>query len=210
MNALAQVIEAVAGDVLAEQTELNRLDAIAGDGDLGATMAAGATALIAALPQMADLDVAATLRRCGSELARKAPSTSGTLLATACLRAAGAAAAQSDAIDMPTVQLARLADAALGGIQQRGKANLGDKTMLDALEPAVGALREAAAAGLDLRDAVANAAAAASAGSAATSQMRARVGRAGWLADRAEGHVDAGAHLIALIFASAARHLAKV
>jgi dihydroxyacetone kinase len=204
MTELNRIIEAVLRDVLAAQAELNRLDGVAGDGDLGATMAAGAGALLAVLPEMEDLDLAASLRRCGTELARKAPSTSGTLLATACLRAAGAAArteAESDAS-----VAARLVDAALTGIQQRGKAQIGDKTMLDALAPAAASLRESASARVELPQALSSAAAAAESGAEETRTMRARVGRAGWLADRSEGSVDAGAHLMALIFDSVARH----
>ena len=108
-----------------------------------------------------------------------------------------------------TARVARLTSAGLAGIQQRGKANLGDKTLLDALAPAVDALQAAAANGRDLPTAFADAAAAAAAGAAATSAMRARVGRAGWLADRSEGHPDAGATLIALLFESVARYFAQ-
>ncbi|MBV9582548.1 MAG: DAK2 domain-containing protein [Chloroflexi bacterium] len=206
MSELTRVIEAVAHDVLAAQAELNRLDGVAGDGDLGATMAAGATALLAIMPDMQDLDLAATLRRCGSELARKAPSTSGTLLATACLRAAGAAPGSDG--ESTTSIAARLVDAAMTGVQQRGKAQVGDKTMLDALSPAVTSLQDSAYAGVGLGQALASAATAARAGAEATRDLRARVGRAGWLADRAEGSVDAGADLVALLFESAARHVA--
>jgi dihydroxyacetone kinase len=207
MSELGRVIAAIANDVLAAQAELNRLDGVAGDGDLGATMATGASALIAVLPDLGDLDLAATLRRCGTELARKAPSTSGTLIATACLRA-GAAAAEVPALDeSPASIAARLVDAGLAGIQQRGKAHIGDKTMLDALDPAATALREAATRHAALPAALASAATAAQTGTEATRGMRARVGRAGWLADRSEGNVDAGAYLIALIFDSASRHV---
>jgi dihydroxyacetone kinase len=210
MSELGRVIEAIAHDILAAQTELNRLDGVAGDGDLGATMAAGATALIGAVSEIDDLDVAAALRRCGAELARKAPSTSGTLIATACLRAGAAAVTDSASPgESGTSLAARLVDAGLAGIQQRGKAQVGDKTMLDALDPAATALRAAATHEVPLPAALASAAAAAGAGAEATRGMRARVGRAGWLADRSEGNVDAGAHLVALIFDSAARHVTQ-
>jgi dihydroxyacetone kinase len=204
MSELTRAIERVANDVLAAQSELNRLDGVAGDGDLGATMATGANALLALLPEMQDLDLAATLRRCGTELARKAPSTSGTLLATACLRAAAAAPGIDG--ETATSVAARLVDAAMTGVQQRGKAQVGDKTMLDALGPAVTSLQDSASAARDLEQALASAAAAATAGAEATRGMRARVGRAGWLADRSEGNVDAGAYLVGLIFESIARH----
>lgn len=207
MTALTRVLDGVAGEVIAAAGELNRLDGVAGDGDLGVTMTAAAQALQALLPELVGQDLPATLRRCGAELARKVPSTSGTLVATGFLRAARAAAdaqgraqagAQSQgapASEADQVALvAQLLAAAQQGIQERGKAAPGDKTMLDALAPAVAALQAVAGNG-------------AAAGAVATKTMRAKVGRAGWLADRSAGHVDAGAHLVALAFAAAARAL---
>jgi len=201
---VGDVIGAVADDVVAAKDELTRLDAVAGDGDLGITMATAGAALKALLPELAGQDLATLLKRCGSELARKAPSTSGTLAATAFLRAGRAA---SDATLGGTALLAQLAAAAQQGIQERGKAAPGDKTMLDALAPAVAALQQAAGANAAIPAALADAARAARAGADTTRSMRAKVGRAGWLADRSVGHEDGGAYLVALIFASAARHL---
>lgn len=218
MTALTRVLDGVAGEVIAAAGELNRLDGVAGDGDLGVTMTAAAQALQALLPELAGQDLPTTLRRCGAELARKAPSTSGTLVATGFLRAARAAAdaqgssqagaqgqgaAAGEASQLALV--AQLLAAAQQGIQERGKAAPGDKTMLDALAPAVAALQ--AEEGVTLAAALQRAAEAAAAGAAATKTMRAKVGRAGWLADRSAGHVDAGAHLVALAFAAAARDL---
>lgn len=207
MSRFVDVLTRVAEDVSAAQAELNQLDAIAGDGDLGLTMSTGARALIALAPDLAMLDLASALRRCGAELARKAPSTSGTLLATAFLRAAGAVAGDASSARM----LVSALTASLTGIEQRGKASVGDKTMLDALAPARDAAQRAAEASAeDLCGALRAAAEGASAGTAATRSMRAKVGRAGWLADRSEGHEDAGAHLVALLLASAAQHTCEL
>ncbi len=203
---LNQVIGEVADDVIAARDELNRLDAAAGDGDLGVTMATGGAAVKAILPELSDADTASLLRRCGSELARKAPSTSGTLLATAFLRAGKAA---SDSTRTNTALLAELLAAAQQGISERGKASPGDKTMLDALGPAVAAVQRAADNGASLHAALVDATAAAQEGAAATKAMRPKIGRASWMADRSEGQVDAGASLVAVIFASAARHVAS-
>jgi dihydroxyacetone kinase-like protein len=161
-----------------------------------------ATALSAILPELAGQDVATQLRRCGSELARKAPSTCGTLIATGFLRAARVAGPTP--AGGPIAQLADALAAARAGIEERGGAAPGDRTLLDALAPAVQAIREAAASGADLATALAQAAEAAASGAEATRTMRAKVGRAGWLADRAAGHVDAGAYLVALAFRAAA------
>jgi dihydroxyacetone kinase phosphoprotein-dependent L subunit len=203
---LNQVIGEVADDVIAARDELNRLDAAAGDGDLGVTMATGGAAVKAILPELSNADTPSLLRRCGSELARKAPSTSGTLLATAFLRA-GKAASESSQTD--TALLAELLAAAQQGISERGKASPGDKTMLDALGPAVAAVQRAADSGASLHAALVDASAAAQEGAAATKAMRPKIGRASWLAERSEGQVDAGASLVAVIFASAARHVAS-
>jgi dihydroxyacetone kinase-like protein len=202
MTTFASVLVRVAEDVAAAQAELNQLDSVAGDGDLGLTMSTGARALIAIAPEMESLDLASAVRRCGTELARKAPSTSGTLLATALLRAAGAVTTERSAAALLAGALA----ASQTGIEQRGKAGVGDKTMLDALAPASDAAQAAADAELDLCETLRAAARAAAEGADSTKSLRARVGRAGWLADRSEGHEDAGAHLVALLLASAAQH----
>ncbi len=199
---LVDVLLAVARAVADAADELNRLDAVAGDGDLGATMRTGAEALVELLPSLADEPLASVCRKCGSELARKAPSTSGTLVATALLRAGAAAAAEAPPDEAPVALLARLVAAGQQGIEQRGKAKPGDKTMLDALAPAAESLAQSSAS--DLRGALSEAAQAAAAGAQATASMRATVGRAGWLAERSAGHEDAGAYLVALIFRSAA------
>ncbi|MGI9145624.1 MAG: DAK2 domain-containing protein [Chloroflexota bacterium] len=205
MSSLTALFGVIADDVITAQAELNQLDAVAGDGDLGLTMTTAAEAIKALQPDLEDLDLAPALKRCGAELARKAPSTSGTLLATALLRAGAAAQQDSAAPATPVALLARMVAAAVDGIQQRGKAKPGDKTLLDALVPASEALRHASDTGGDLPSALRDAADAAAMGAAETRQLRPRVGRASWLADRSEGHEDAGAHLVALVFRSAAR-----
>ena len=207
--AFGAVLGAVAAEVAAAADELNRLDGVAGDGDLGVTMTQAATALQALLPELEGQDLAAQLRRCGSELARKAPSTSGTLLATGFLRAARAAGEPDSGAPGDTARLARLLAAAQTGIQERGKAAPGDRTMLDALAPAVAALQAGAEAGAPLAPSLAGAARAAAEGAEATRTMRAKVGRAGWLAERAAGNVDAGAALVALILAAASRQISR-
>ena len=93
--------------------------------------------------------------------------------------------------------------------QERGKAAPGDRTMLDALAPAVAALQAGGEAGAPLAPSLAGAARAAAEGAEATRTMRAKVGRAGWLAERAAGNVDAGAALVALILAAASRQISR-
>ncbi|HEY8239552.1 MAG TPA: DAK2 domain-containing protein, partial [Candidatus Limnocylindrales bacterium] len=140
------------------------------------------------------------IRKCGTEIARKAPSTGGTLIAFA-LMGAAKVAVPSDAAAL--VRAAAYLDAAATTIATRGQVAVGDRTMLDALRPAADAIRAAVDAG-DVPGAAASAAAsAADAGARSTAAMAAKVGRAGWLADRAAGSEDAGARLIAWVFEAA-------
>lgn len=201
---LVALVRAVATDLLDHRDELNRLDGVAGDGDLGLTVTAAATALLELAPALAELPEAEAIRKCGMELARRAPSTGGTLIAFALLAAAKAG------VDPEAPALERAAsylDAAAASVAERGQVAPGDRTMLDALRPAAEAIRHAAESGVPARQAAASAADAAGAGAAATATMAAKVGRAGWLAERAAGHEDAGARLIALVFQAAARHV---
>ena len=202
MTTLADVLRAVAEDVRSGADELNRLDGAAGDGDLGVTMSTAAGAVLAALGELGDAAPGQTLAQCGARIAREAPSTSGTLVATGLLAAGRASGAPGGA------SFAGLLEAARAAIAARGKAEPGEKTMLDAPAPAVQAAADAEAAGAKLDDVVEAAAEAARAGAAATAQMQAKHGRAGWLAERSAGHEDAGARLVALILTSAAGALA--
>ena len=91
--AFAALVRAVATDLLDRKDELNRLDGVAGDGDLGLTVSTGARALLDLAPSLEDLPEADAIRRCGTEIARRAPSTGGTLIAFALMAAAKAAVA---------------------------------------------------------------------------------------------------------------------
>jgi len=201
-SAFVSLVRAVATDLLGRKDELNRLDAIAGDGDLGLTMTAAANALLELAPSLEALPEADAIRRCGTEIARKAPSTGGTLIAFALLAAAKADVAIDAA---PLQRAAAYLEAAAASVAQRGRVAPGDRTMLDGLQPAAVAIRRAAGTGVDTTAALREAAAAAEAGARETASMAAKVGRAGWLAGRAAGHEDAGARLIAIAFEAAAR-----
>jgi dihydroxyacetone kinase len=194
----------VASAVRDARDELNRLDAVAGDGDIGVTMAAAANAILGLPAEVANTSPEAVLRQVGMEIARHAPSTAGTLVATALLAAARVEARTEDSI---VSVIARRAAAAQRAIEDRGRANVGDKTMLDAIDPLVVSLEESARTGTPLAEALARAASAARKGADHTRELRAKVGRAGWLADRSEGAEDAGAHLIALIAEAASGYV---
>jgi dihydroxyacetone kinase len=197
---VAGVVLAVAARLAESRDALNRLDAIAGDGDLGVTAGHAAEALRELAPTLDGVPAADALKSIGMALARRAPSTGGTLLAFACLAAARVESAEAGGVRTIAAHL----DAARDEIARRGKVAPGDRTMLDALDPAATAFRAAADDGRALPECLASAAAAADRGATATSTMEPTTGRAGWLADRARGTEDAGARLVAILFEAAA------
>jgi dihydroxyacetone kinase len=200
--AFAALLTVVATDLLDRKDELNRLDGVAGDGDLGLTVTTGARALLELAPSLETMAEPDAIRRCGTEIARKAPSTGGTLIAFALMAAAKAEVTPGAS---PVERAAVYLEAAADSIAQRGQVAPGDRTMLDAVRPAADALRTAADRGDDARSALAAAARGAENGAKATASMAAKVGRAGWLADRAAGNEDAGARLVALAFEAGSR-----
>lgn len=197
MSQFSSAVAAIAKGVKLRTDELNQLDAIAGDGDLGVTVGIATSAILEGLSELDGLPTPEALLALGRLIARKAPSTSGTLVAAGLLRA-GRAAAQFETVDANAA--AHLIETAATAIAERGGAAPGAKTMLDALVPAAKAARIAAEAGTVVTaDVFAEAARAADEGVEATKAMRPLFGRAGWLSDRSLGSADAGARLVAII-----------
>jgi phosphoenolpyruvate---glycerone phosphotransferase subunit DhaL len=187
-----------AAAIEAEADHLTQLDSAIGDGDHGINMTRGMRAVTAAL---ADADEPAPGKRlilAGKTLVSTAGGASGPLWGSALRR--GGRALGDGQLDGPAL-VAALA-AALAAVQELGAAEPGDKTMVDALGPAVAALRERLDAGDALPDAVAAAADAAEEGARATTPMQARKGRASYLGERSIGHQDPGATSAALIMAA--------
>ena len=169
---------------------LTRLDAAIGDGDLGITMAKGASALqeyLSANPPGDDLGK--FFSRMGMAFNRAAPSTMGTLIATALMRA-GREARGLASLDRAT--LAKMLTAADAGVQERGKANPGDKTVVDALHPAAKAFAAAIERSDDLGAAGETLLQAAREGRDAVIPLRSQIGRAAWVGERTEGQPDPG------------------
>jgi dihydroxyacetone kinase-like protein len=197
---LLAVLRTVAEQVAGRADELNRLDAQAGDGDLGVTATNASRAILDLLPSLYGKELAEILEACGMAISRQAPSTAGTLIATGLLGASKTAAELSSS---GAESLARLLDSSQAAIAVRGKAEVGSKTMLDALVPAAVAASSVASAGGTVSQALEAAAQAADQGAIATATMPPRFGRAAWLAERSAGHEDAGARLVAIILACA-------
>ena len=204
--ALARWIREFARVVTANRDLLTRLDSAIGDADHGANMDRGMTAVVAALDGGMPPSVAALFKQVGMTLVSSVGGASGPLYGTFFLRMASTAG-DVDALDGPAFATAMRAG--VDGVVQRGKAQAGDKTMFDALAPAVNALDEALAGGARLDEALRVAADAAEAGRDATTAMLARKGRASYLGERSVGHQDPGATSAALLVAAAATALTE-
>ncbi len=190
MSSFSDSVEAVAIALESNSKKFEELDSVAGDGDLGITAGNIAKGLRAGAAG-ATGDLKADLALIGREIAKNAPSTFGTLFATGFIRAS---AAVTDGNALTNMQLG--VAAAFDGIAARGKAALGERTLLDALHPASEALRNSQ----DLQSGLNAAAKAARAGATATALMAPKHGRAGWIGERAQGNEDAGATVIAVAF----------
>ncbi len=193
------VVEAmlrVAGALEARNDYLTQLDQALGDGDLGITTSKMAAALREYTSTAPTDDLGKYISSAGMAVNRAAPSTLGTLLATALMRAGKEAKGLTE---LSTQNLAAMLQAADTGIQERGKANLGDKTIVDALHPAAVAFASAIAENKPLQDAGAKMIAAAEAGRDAVTPLRSRIGRASWQGDRTEGQVDPGCAALVVI-----------
>jgi dihydroxyacetone kinase-like protein len=198
---LVRALTAAASALEVSADELNRLDGYAGDGDLGITMSEASRALKEVLAANRHMETSQLLSTCGATIARKAPSTSGTLVATGFLRAARAVAdgAGTDGAGTDVQTLERAFAAATAGIQARGKAALGDRTLVDGLDAVCTSLRESVGTGHGLGEALHFAAEAASAAADRTVDMEPKVGRASWVPQRAAGHPDAGCAMLAIV-----------
>lgn len=179
-------------EVVHENKEyLTELDSSIGDADHGINMDRGFQAIAKKLPDFSAMtDIGAILKACGMVLISTVGGASGPLYGTAFLQAGAALAGKQELVPG---DLLSAFDAALKGVIMRGKANLGDKTMVDALTPAVAALKEALANGATAADALDKAAEAAEEGMKGTIPIQARKGRASYLGERSIGHQDPGA-----------------
>jgi dihydroxyacetone kinase-like protein len=179
------------GRVRSARDELCALDASAGDGDLGATLELGFTEIATLLDSSAEYeDIGALLRAVGLELARKAPSTMGTLLAGAFLQAGKELAGCTELGARDAVTFLRAASEA---VADRGHAAVGERTVLDSMAPAAAAAAASAEQGGSPAAVFAAGASGAQEGAAATAGMEPKHGRANWIKERAFGSRDAGA-----------------
>jgi phosphoenolpyruvate---glycerone phosphotransferase subunit DhaL len=196
-------VTAFADSVTAAKTELTKLDQAIGDGDHGANMSRGLTAVVAKLSGDTPGDL---LKGVGRTLISTVGGASGPLYGTA-FREAGKAL--GDAEPVADADFAAALRAGLDGIVRLGKAEPGDKTMIDAWTPALAALDAALESGSALPEAVGAAAKAAAEGATATVPMQARKGRASYLGPRSVGHQDPGATSTTMLFEALAQAAAR-
>ncbi|WP_130344938.1 dihydroxyacetone kinase subunit DhaL [Herbihabitans rhizosphaerae] len=198
---LVTAIRAAAATVAEHRVELIQLDRAIGDGDHGENLDRGFKAVLAALGQSTVDDPSAVLKLVATTLISKVGGAAGPLYGTAFLRASTAV---KDRAELTAADVAEALTAALGGVVARGKAEPGDKTMVDALTPAV-----QAATGESITEVLTAAAEAAQAGADATVPLVARKGRASYLGERSAGHMDPGARSTALLLRAFAEAAAR-
>ncbi len=195
----------IESSVRTERDHLVQLDAAIGDGDHGTNMARGFEAVVQALANDSGSPPGRVLIVAGRTLVSTVGGASGPLWGSA-LRSGGRAL--GDQTTFEAGQLVEVLAAALASVKDLGTAARGDKTMVDALEPAVETLRERLGAGDSLPAAIDAAANAAEAGMRSTIPLQARKGRASYLGERSVGHQDPGATSTALIIRALQRAVA--
>jgi dihydroxyacetone kinase-like protein len=198
------VVQEMAAAMEEHRKHLTQLDSAVGDGDHGNNMHRGFQAALERLEGTNPQTPSDALKAVSMALVNKVGGAAGPLYGTAFLRASTALSSKED---LSPEDVAGALEAALGGIKQRGKAEVGDKTIVDALEPAVESAKEAASSGGGAGEVFRAAAEAAEEGAEATVPLTARRGRASYLGPRSAGHMDPGARSTYLLLDAAARAL---
>ena len=192
-----KIIDAMAAALTANQDELSSLDGAIGDGDHGINMVAAMNTAAKQIHQLQSPLPGTVLQQTGSTMMNEIGGASGMVFGAfflGCGRLVNGAEYLTKE-DVETMLIAGLAQ-----VQKRGKAQVGDKTMVDALAPALAEYQKAIASGFNLGKALEKAAAGACEGAQSTRDMVAHHGRAKFLGDRSLGHQDAGATSMAIIF----------
>jgi phosphoenolpyruvate---glycerone phosphotransferase subunit DhaL len=202
-SGIVQWIQEYASTIAENKDYLTELDSAIGDADHGANMNRGMSAAVEKLDGSVE-DIGGVLKTVGMTLVSKVGGAGGPLYGTLFMQMGAATAGRSD---LSVGDWASAVEAGLKGVQARGKAEPGDKTMIDALTPAAEALAKAAADGATLSDALTSAAQAAEDGMKATIPLVARKGRASYLGERSAGHQDPGATSSFLLMRTAAETL---
>lgn len=186
---------------------LTDLDAAIGDADHGINLDRGFKAVKEKVPQFSDKDIGTILKNVGMVLVSTVGGASGPLYGTFFMRMGNAVSGKS-ALDENDIVM--MFEAGLSGIKERGKAQFGDKTMIDAMEPGLNELKKALSDGRDLKEAIGAAANAAYNGVLMTKDIAAKKGRASYLGERSIGHQDPGATSAYLMIKTVADYVDKL
>jgi len=187
---ILQWLQALATVLEQNKDYLTELDAAIGDADHGINMHRGFQKVISHLPTVADKDIGSILKTVSMTLISNVGGASGPLYGTFFLRASTVTANKQELTAADTVEMLK---AGVDGVIQRGKANLGDKTMLDVLKPALDALSQAVNEGATIQEAWQKTVAIAEEAKNNTIPLIAKKGRASYLGERSVGHLDPGA-----------------
>ncbi len=201
-DAVLEWLREYAGVIAKNSQYLTQLDAAIGDADHGANMNRGFQAVLTKLPGLSDKDIATVLKTVGMTLISTVGGAGGPLYGTFFIQAGSAVAGKPE---LSLEDWSAALDSAVQGIKARGKAEPGDKTMVDALVPAAEAVRAAVAENAPIGEALKKSAQAAEDGMKATIPLVARRGRASYLGERSAGHQDPGATSSFLMLDAAAR-----
>jgi phosphoenolpyruvate---glycerone phosphotransferase subunit DhaL len=189
------IVRSMAQTAVDNEQAFCELDAVAGDGDFGFSLARGFEKVLEDFATLDRSGIGAFLKRVGLIITSKSGGTSGPIWGTAFLRAASAA---GDRTSLEASDVVPILRAAFTGIQQRGRAELGDKTLLDSLGPFIDTFEQELASSSGA-EALARAAVAAGAAAARTAELVARRGRAAYTGERSRGSPDPGATAVALM-----------
>lgn len=195
-------ISAVAAVLEENRDYLTRLDSAIGDADHGMNMSRGFQAVMTKLPTISDKDIGTIFKTVGMTLVSTVGGAAGPLYGTFFMQAGSASIGKQE---LTVADWSAALESAIAGVVMRGKAVLGDKTMVDSLTPALEALKAAIAEQQPLTAALERSAQAAEQGMLATIPLVARKGRASYLGERSAGHQDPGATSSYLILKSAAQ-----
>ncbi|HXP57908.1 MAG TPA: dihydroxyacetone kinase subunit DhaL [Streptosporangiaceae bacterium] len=194
-------VRTIATTAVENEKYFGDLDAVVGDGDFGYSMARGFELVISGWDDFDRTDIGTFLKKVAVMITSRIGGTSGPIWGTAFLRAGTTAGAVTE---LEPGQIVAMLRAAAEGIKARGKSDVGDKTLLDALVPATDAIERSLADGLDAQATLRAAAQVAREQAEATRAMEARRGRASYTGERSIGTLDAGAVAVAVMFAAVA------
>lgn len=201
---MIKIISLMSGVIIKNEVYFCELDSVAGDGDFGMSVAKGFKELGTQWDDLSKENIGAFLMDCGMIITEHCGGASGPIWGSA-FRGAGKYA--QDKTELTLTEFSELMQSAVDAIQKRGKAQIGDKTLLDALIPATESLKLSAAADVNLLEAMKISAACAVEGAEKTKSMVASKGRASYVGERSLEHPDAGAMALGIIFTEIAENL---